>query len=189
MKTTVFKAVFLSMGLILISCGGQKTTTRTKDQAQLEKMVHGKSLRLEARWANPLATQSINAIANAGLLPPGSNANRIDIMGTASFLKIKNDSVMAILPYYGERQFGSTYNPLETGIQFQGIPENFEITYNEKKEHYTFQFDITGARGEGFNVNGTLFPNLRTTFYINSTERLTIGYSGYVEALPDETSL
>ncbi|MEO0573671.1 MAG: DUF4251 domain-containing protein [Bacteroidota bacterium] len=184
MKTTILKYVWL--GLVLVSCGGQKQAVSEEDQSKLEEMVNTKSLYLNARWANPLANQSINAISSAGLLPPGSNPNRIDIIGTASYLEIKKDSVFAILPYYGERQFGNTYNRQEVGIQFKGPPEDLEIRYNEKKKYYSFKFDISNQAGERFNVSGTLFPNFRTNFYINSTERRTIGYWGNVEELKAE---
>lgn len=184
MKITILKSVFILV--FLVGCGGQKQTISEEDKAKLEEMVNDRSLRLDARWANPLANQSINAISSAGLLPPGSNPNRIDIIGTASYLEIKKDSVFAILPYYGERQFGNTYNPQDVGIQFKGVAEDFEISYNEKKQHYNFKFDISNEGGEGFNVIGTLFHNFRTNFYINSTERRTIGYWGNVEELKEE---
>lgn len=184
MKTTLLK--YILIGFALVACGGQKQTVTEENQARLEEMVNSKSFYLDARWANPLATQSINAVASAGLLPPGSNPNRIDIMATASYLEMKNDSVFAILPYYGERQFGHIYNAQKAGIQFKGIPEDFEISYNKKKQHYDFKFDIVNEEGEGFNITGTLFPNFKTNFFINSTERMTIGYWGNVEELKKE---
>lgn len=184
MKTRILKYLLISFALV--ACGGQKQVITAEDKAKLEEMVNTKSFRLEARWANPLANQSINAISSAGLLPPGSNPNRIDIRGTTSYLEIKKDSVFAILPYYGERQFGGAYNPQEVGIQFKGIPKDLEIRYDGKEQRYTFEFDIINDYGEGFNVNGTLFPNFKTNFYINSTERTTIGYWGNVEDLEKE---
>ena len=186
MKNSSITVFLLLTAVVLVSCGGQKQAATAEEMAQLEEMVNAKTFELNARWANPLASQSINAISSAGLLPPGSNPNRIDIIGTSSFIKVEQDSVFAILPYYGERQFGGAYNPQEVGIKFKGVPEAFEISYNEKKQHYELEFDITNEHGEAFNINGTLFPNLRTVFYINSTERRTIGYSGYVDALEEE---
>ena len=180
-RNVTYTLIVFGILLLTHSCGSQKQTVSPEQTEQLEEMVTNKSFLLDARWANPLATRSINAIASAGLLQPGSNPNRIDIIGTTSYLKVQNDSVFAQLPYYGERQFGSTYNPADVGIQFKGIPKDFKILFNEKKQHYEFEFDIVNDQGEGFNINGTLFPNLNTIFYINSNERLTIGYSGVVE--------
>ena len=175
----------LLSAIILLSCGAQKESISSAEMAKLEEMVNSKSFHLDARWANPLATRSMNAIATSGLLPPGSSPNRIDIVGTASYLEMRNDSVFAVLPYYGERQFGSVYNAQETGVKFEGVPEDFEMTFNEKKQHFEFAFDVVNEHGEGFNINGTLFPNLTTRFYVNSNERLTIGYSGNVEAVQE----
>jgi hypothetical protein len=169
----------------MVSCGSQKETASAEEMAKLEELVNSKSFRLNARWANPMATQGINAVAASGLLPPGSTPNRIDIIGTASYLEVKNDSGFAILPYFGERQFGSTYNPQDVGIQFKGVPKDFEIEYNEKKQRYEMEFDIINEQGEGFNINATLFPNLNTIFYINSNERRTIGYSGTMNKIPE----
>lgn len=179
MKTTTL-VLCCTIALLFSSCGSQKVNYTAAEKAQLEEMVNANAFRLKAQWANPLATRSVNALASSGFLPPGSNPNRIDIIGTAAFLEVTTDSVRAQLPYYGERQFGNTYNPADVGIQFNGVPKDFKLEYDEKKDSYYFAFDIINDLGEGFNVNGTLFPNLRTTFYINSTERLTIGYSGLV---------
>ena len=183
MKTRI--VLTLGIGLLLLACGSQKEVISEADRAKLEGMVNAKTMYLDAEWANPLATRSINSVASAGLLPPGSNPNRIDIIGTASYIKIHKDSVSAILPYYGERQFGSTYNQKEVGIQFEGVPDAFEMEYDAKKQAYTFEFDIVNEFGEGFNVSGTLFPNFKTNFYINSTERMTIGYWGSVKDLEE----
>ena len=183
---TLGSITILFLGVLLIGCSASKAPISTEEKAKLDELVQSEALHLEARWANPLSTRSMNSIATSGLLPPGTSPNRIDIIGTTSYLKMEKDSVFAILPYYGERQFGSTYNPADVGIRFKGVPENYEMAYNEKKQQYEFQFDVINDQGEGFNVNGTLFPNFRTIFYINSTERMTIGYSGTFDAIETE---
>ncbi|MEM1336335.1 MAG: DUF4251 domain-containing protein [Bacteroidota bacterium] len=183
MKTTTL-VVCCTIALGLLSCGSQKPSYTEAEKNQLEEMIDAKTFRLNPRWANPLATRTVNVLATSGLLQPGSTPNRIDIIGTTAYLEVTQDSVRAELPYYGERQFGSIYNSANAGIQFKGVPEDFKVEYNEKKGSYYFTFDIINDLGEGFNVNGTLFPNLKTTFYINSTERLTIGYTGTVADTP-----
>ncbi len=166
--------------LVVAACSSKRMVFSEAEKTALEEMVNNRSFRLTAQWANPLATQGINALVSSGLLQPGSSPNRIDIIGTTAYLNVKGDSVTAQLPYYGERQFSNTYNPTNVGIQFDGIARDVELVYDEKKEVYDFSFYILNDLGEGFNVNGTLFPNLKTTFYINSTQRFTIGYTGLV---------
>ncbi|NQZ43560.1 MAG: DUF4251 domain-containing protein [Flavobacteriaceae bacterium] len=185
MKKNVLALVALVTLGTMLSCGSQKSMPSAEELAALKQQIDNKELDLRARWANPLGTRSINAIASAGLLPPGSSANRIEITGTASFLRIQNDSVFAKLPYYGERQFASTYNPQDVGINFEGVPKDLSIDFNEKKQAYDFQFDIVNELGEGFNVNGTVYPNNAATFYVNSTQRLTIGYSGFLNKVSE----
>ena len=174
------KNLWLALGLLaLCSCGGIKQTSSEEKKAQLEQMVNERSFRLEADWVNPMATQSMNSLSNAGLLPPGSTPNRINIVGITAFLEVKKDSVAADLPYWGERQFGTPYNSRNMGIQFEGVPRNFEISYNERKKQYEFEFDITNDM-EAFNVSGILFSNLTSQFSINSTQRFVIGYDGKI---------
>jgi len=171
--------------LALVACGGQKKVTSPEDLAKLDKLINQKNFIVNARWANPLSTTSMNAVASAGLLPPGSSPNRIDIIGVTSYLKFENDSVKAQLPYYGERQFASTYNPADVGIRFEGVPKDLEISFDEKRQEYNFKFEISNDSGEAYNINGVIFPNYSAQLYINSNQRLTIGYSGTMEALEE----
>ena len=180
MKTKNIGFLFIGLGFLFFSCGGQKEIASEANMAKLEEMVNKKDIRINAQWANPLSTNSMNAIAAAGLLPLGSNPSRINIVGSTSYLEVKNDSVIAHLPYYGERQFGGAYNQEDAGIRFEGIPKDLEIRYNEKKQHYNLKFDIANEFGEGFNISGILYPNLRANFNIFSTKRNTISYSGFV---------
>lgn len=180
MKKNIPFTIAVFAALLLTSCATTKETASPEQLAKLEQLVNTKGFHVQARWANPLATRSVNAIASAGLLPPGSSPNRIDIIGTTSYLEMRNDSVFARLPYYGERQFASTYNPADVGIHFKGVPRDLEINFDEREQAYDFSFEIENELGEGFNVNGTLYPNMAGRFYVNSTQRLTIGYSGFV---------
>ena len=185
MKRKCIFPFLVTLGILLVSCSAQKKTASAAERSKVDAWGNSKSFELDARWATPLMTRSMNAIAAAGFIQPGSSPGRIDIIGTASYLKVKNDSVMAHLPYYGERQFGGVYNADEAGIQFEGVAEDFTMEYNEKKQHYNFEFDVVNEFGEAFNINGIVYPNLKTRFFINSNERLTIGYSGIVASLED----
>ncbi len=109
---------------VVYSCGSTKNTMNAQETEQFTNFIENHFFEFTADWANPMATQGLNAISNAGLLPPGSNAGSIQINGTSNFLRIKGDSVMANLPYYGERRFGGGYGS-STGIEFEGVPLNY----------------------------------------------------------------
>ena len=169
------------LALLSLACASKKDTSSPEQLAKLQEMVDSNAFRLDARWANPLATQGVNALAISGFLPPGSAPNRIDIISMVSYMEFKNDSVFAVLPYYGERQFTRKYPPTDAGIQFEGVPKDLKIAFDEKKHQYNFNFDIKSDTGEGFTINGILFPNLNTTFYVYSSDRMTIAYSGSIK--------
>nr|WP_298926338.1 DUF4251 domain-containing protein [uncultured Allomuricauda sp.] len=176
-----FEKYIISM-LIVITAGcasNPKSTATTQEIEAINRLVSEKSFEIKANWANPLATGSINSIANAGLLPVGSTANRIDLSGSASYLRVIGDRVEANLPYFGERQMGGTYNSNNIGIQFEGVPKDFEIVPNKKTQGYTMRFTISAAT-ETYQVVAQLTPSFSSSLNINSTHRTAIWYTGNV---------
>ena len=184
MKKNQYPLVALIILLVLSACGSSKPSYTSEQIEELNKLVESKSFLFEAEFANPLATQSMNAVSNAGLLPPGSAVNRINLMGTNNFLEVKGDTVSANLPYYGERQIAGAYNNSDVGIQFNGVSENFKMSYNETKAAYEFEFTAKN-KSEIFNINGVLFANNTVSLYVNSSQRLTINYQGILKELSE----
>lgn len=137
---------------------------------------------IRSDWALPLATNSLNSIANAGLLPPGSSAGQISLIGNANYVKVVGDSLSVYLPYFGERQMGGGYDSDGAGIEFEGVPEKMEITKNEEKQRYDIRFEFEDD-AENFTVSLSLFPNLTSTISVNSSQRFPIRYSGAVKAI------
>ncbi|WP_350285862.1 DUF4251 domain-containing protein [uncultured Croceitalea sp.] len=186
-KLSILITIIIS--IVLTACSATKTAKYSETElSNFKTLVESQRFNFNPRWANPMGTQSLNAIANAGLLAPGSTVNRIDLIGTAGFFTVKGDSVMADLPYYGERQMGGAYNPNDIGINFEGVPRKFKLTFNEKKQAYEIKFDINNGT-EVFNVNGVLFPNKKAMLFINTSQRLTIQYQGDFEELDDKENV
>ena len=175
------KFSFFFFLLFLVGCGSGKQMAPTAAQIEgLNSLVSDKSFVINVISARPLATGTISRVANAGLLPQGSTVNRIDLTGSSSYLRVFKDSVSADLPYYGERQIAAPYNSNRTGIQFDGVPKDFEIVSNARTSGYTVTFRI-GDGTEAFDVAAELFPDLSSTININSTHRTAIWYNGEVE--------
>ena len=109
MKVRIPLYIFI-ITVALYGCSTAKQATTAVQLDQLDQLVAARSFTFTADWSMPLATNSLNQLANAGLLPMGNNASQINLLGNPNHLTFKKDSVMADLPYYGERQFGAGYN-------------------------------------------------------------------------------
>ncbi|WP_343486290.1 DUF4251 domain-containing protein [Allomuricauda sp. d1] len=184
MKTAIKFGLSVLVAFAL-GCTGTKSKLSAEEQQKFDRMVQQEPIEFEADWAMPMTTNSINQISNAGLLPPGSTAGRINLIGNVNYLKIKNDSVMAHLPYYGERQMGGGYNQNKTGIQFEGKAKNLEIQKDKKSGGYQIKFNIS-EKTEDYQVSMRVFPNLNTFVNVNSNQRFTISYQGHVKALSSD---
>ncbi|MBS9463461.1 DUF4251 domain-containing protein [Flagellimonas sp. 389] len=175
-----FKYRFVLLLFIFVGCASQqKNTATTEEIEKLDKLIAEMAFEIKARWARPLVSNSLNSIANAGLLPLGSTANQIDLIGTSSHFRIIGDSVTANLPYFGERQMGAAYNSANGGIQFSGMPRNLKIVKQENGKGYKLDFQINNNT-ETYDVNVNIHPNLQSRININSSHRNVISYSGRV---------
>src|SRR5690606_34557078 len=112
--------------IIFISCGSTPKTNST-DNWILNNLIAEQSFEIESRWAQPMTTNAYNQAVN-GLLPPGSTAGQINLVGNTNYLRMDKDSISAYLPYFGERQMGGNYGGTNGGIEFEGVPKNLKIT-------------------------------------------------------------
>ena len=69
--------------LLLASCASTKKRAYTAEElTAFKSFLESKEYVFKARWANPLASQGLNAIANAGLLAPGNTPGSIDLFNS-----------------------------------------------------------------------------------------------------------
>ncbi len=179
------RIIYLVLVSVLGSCStSSKTVVPTAESRALDKMVEARAFTIESDWAQPMLTNSMSSIANSGLLPPGSNAGQISLIGNNNYFKMEGDTVAAYLPYYGERHAGGGYNA-NTAIEFKGIPKDLKIIKNDKSQSYQMSFDIREDT-ETYNVTVVLLPNLRSRIKVSSTQRLFISYEGRVSKLAEK---
>ena len=185
MKLSIKHLIILMAGL-LVGCGTTSKSISSQTQIkELEELVSSKSFHIQSNWAMPLMTNSMNSIANAGLLPVGSTGSQISLIGNSNYLKVEGDTISAYLPYFGERQMGAAYSSNNNAIQFKGIPENYKVTDDEKTKSKEISFNINN-KTESFRVFLTLTPNLSSTIIVNSSQRFSIRYRGEVEPISNE---
>ena len=173
--TLVFTAC---LAIVLTGCSGAKKPLSAEAWGRIEDAVSNRDFQFRAQWAEPLQTGSMNQIANAGLIPPGSNVNRIDLTGTANYLKMQGDQVEMQLPYYGERQINQTYGRAP-GMAFDGIATDIRTTRNEKKQYYDLDFNLKNET-ELLQCSLRVFSGMRTILTIYSSQRNMIRYVGEI---------
>lgn len=184
MKSIIKLGAYIVL-LTSIACASSKNNATPEEIAALDQMISNKQFEIKANWAQPMATQSLNSIANAGLLPPGSTASRIDISGTGGYFRMVGDSVMADLPFFGERRMGGYYNQNKTGIRFEGIPKDLSFSSNKKGDGQTMRFTIS-EESEGFQVIAQLYPNGTARLTVASTHRTNMWYQGNLSEYEEE---
>ncbi len=171
---------------VIVTCGSSDLKSTSEMNKTLDEMMNKKNFQIVSSWAQPQVTLAMQQLGNSGMLPQGSNVANIDISTHSNYLKMENDSVKAILPFYGERQFGGGYNNNE-GIAFEGIPHNLTIE-KDRRDSYSIRFNIKdkNSSSEYYQVFIKLFTNLASTITINSNQRRSIQYRGTVSAIPAE---
>ena len=186
------KIAYIILGLtIIVGCSGTKTYTEHEQQQyeQLKALVQTKQLKVHSNFARPMATTAFTQVANTGILGVGNSATNIDITSNSNLLKIQGDSITGYFPFFGEQRFGGSYpGSNHQGIEFSGIPKDYNVTENDAKQSVTINFKIEDQHRpvEHYNISVTLFPSKRSTIQINSTNRSSIEYSGSVQALKVE---
>nr|WP_299382332.1 DUF4251 domain-containing protein [Allomuricauda sp.] len=172
--------------IILLGCGTAKTKQINEVEKQaLDTMVENGKVEINAEWARPILSNSLNSIANAGLIPPGNTVSRINLIGNAAYLRIIGDSVSAYLPYYGERQMITSFGNRDNAIQFEGTPKDFEWKEDDKSKGYQLTFNIDNDT-ETYTVSARIFPGMYGMININSTHRQAINYTGGVKQYTEE---
>lgn len=181
------KTLFLVLiSCLLLSCGSSQSPVVSTEQSKaLDELVAQKKLEIISDWASPVTSGSFNALANSGLLPVGSTGNNINLIGNYNHFRILGDSISVDLPYFGERQISAGFNNKNNNIEFDGVPEHTKVTYNEKKQRYSINFEIRNAT-EWLRISITLYSNLRSDIMIQSNHRTSIRYRGMVSKLEDK---
>ncbi len=182
MKTSLYIVCTLSLLLLWGCSSSSKVSTYTDGQiGAFKDFVNSKSYEFIASTANPIPGRGMMAVANSGLLPPGSTMSNIQLQGTSNYLKIEGDTISAFLPYYGERQSGGGYNS-DAGIVFDGIPSDYKEEYDAQKNEMRITFTIS-EKSEGYRVTMNLFPNKKATVVVTSSQRFAIRYLGDLKEL------
>lgn len=174
------KTLILLTLTVLVSCASSKQDNGQPSE-NLKQLIAEKNFDIYSQWAEPQYTASVAQLNRMGLLGVDNAGGRINIRGNINFLKFRNDSVVARLPFYGERQQASSMSTIDQGINFNGVAENLKV--EQKGSAYEIQFRIgdSNVRSETYDVRVRINSKLSSTIYVSSNQRFNIRYQGRVD--------
>jgi len=138
-----------------------KEERKIEKQKQTEAMINAKEFVFIANTALPSGYRSVNLTTNT------------------NYVKFHPDLIDSYMPYYGTAYGGVGYGTGDTGLKFEGKPEEYTVTKGKKNyqvnavvkaEHDTFRLSLS----VGFEGSASLS--------IISNNRSSISYNGEISA-------
>ncbi|RZS93825.1 DUF4251 domain-containing protein [Aquimarina brevivitae] len=176
---------YFILGAICVSCSSTKQTVDSATAAKIQTLVTSDRWTVESDWAFPLTTSSINIMYNAGLIPPGSTGNRINLIGNTNYFTKVGDSISVYMPFFGDRQLGGGYNNTSSAITFEGAPKRYEVKRNEKKAVTTIETAFT-SKTESYNAILRIYDSGITEIIIYGSHRSSMRYTGRINKLKEQ---
>ena len=183
-------AIVVSM--IFMNCKSADRMVSTEKKAsydQLLTLLEGNAYRIDVNAVRPFNTAATTQVVNNLLSNTGNTAGRIDVSGAGHYLEMRDGTTKGSLPYFGEqRQGGSNYGNTNGGVEFEGIPENYELLGKPDKNRVviTFKMDDSGKRTEYYEITIIAFPGGTADIRVFPSQRSTIAYSGNVSRIEDK---
>lgn len=170
------------ISICILGCSNSKTYTAQENTAfkNLQDLVASKYFEIESHTARPMASTAMMQVANSNILGPGNSATNINLVGNANSLKVMGDTIKGYLPFFGEQFFGANPGGNNNGIEFNDVPEDYQVKLNESKHTVEISFKIKDEfrSNERYIINLTLFPNNTSIMNVQSVSRSNIEFLG-----------
>jgi hypothetical protein len=134
------------------------TQAQEKETASAQQLIESKNYVFKAESVNP---------------PRG----RFRQLTSEYDLIVSGDTVIAFLPYFG-RAYSAPINPSEGGIKFTS--SDFEYKVEKKKKRSWEVFIRPKDISDRQELYLTIFDNNRATLRVNSVNRESISFNGYI---------
>lgn len=160
-KTVFFMLLCILMTSVVLSQSKKelKKEQELKEYQEMTALIEGQNFEFEADWAT------------------SQNGRRVNLTSNSNFLRIKNDSAIIYLPYFGTLTSGAAAMTDDGGINFNGLMENYELKIDDKKQKISVQFSGT-TKNDTYNFYLTFFRGGNTLVNLNSNFRSSIKYDG-----------
>ncbi|MBS7563368.1 DUF4251 domain-containing protein [Mucilaginibacter sp. Bleaf8] len=182
MKTFKYLILFIGLSIFTSAAWAQdstKTARKAAKAADIKKLLEAKRFVFQAQYANPLGGgvtslngRLINITPNIG----GSSGHVYLNYNYA--VKVRPDSVIAYLPYFGRTTFDPPINSSEGGVKFTSTKFGYDVKQGKKGNTI---ITITPQDAGYFRkMVFTVSSEGSTSLQMTITNRNAISYDGYI---------
>jgi len=146
--------------------------------ADLKKLLESKRFTFHAQYANPLGGGYTSLNGQLINISPQGNGH---IYLTSEYdVRIRPDSVIAFLPYFGRTTFAPSINPNDAGVKFSSVKFGYKVS-NGKKGNTVITITPTDAQYNQKMILDISKTGMATLQMI-IVNRNSIAYDGYIDA-------
>lgn len=180
MKKLRYFAISILVAFVTFSCSSHKKINLQAQIKTLDSLVVNKHFTIESTRAHPQISNAMQQVLNSDLMRNIGAAGNVNLIGNYNYLTISDDSISSYLPYFGERQMNVSYGGGDAAIAIKGVVEKYSVEKNKDNSYHIHFTAKNNTNRETFDISIKLFPNLKSTIFINSSFRSSISYSGEV---------
>ncbi len=137
----------------------KKEALETEEFEKMKELIESGKFDFQADWAN------------------AQQGGRINLTTNPNFIKINKDSANIYLPYFGNLFSGTSAITGNSGIEFEGLMEDYQMTVDDKKQTISVKFSAI-SKNEQYDFSLSFFKNGKTRVNVNSNYRSNINYEG-----------
>ena len=141
--------------------------------ANIAALLESKQFTFMAERANPMDGEVIRAMNSL----PNSGGSRILNLDSGYTIEIRKDELSVTLPYFG-RMYTPSMDPSKNSYRF--TTTDFSIDKREGKKGSSIFKIIANDKQSSRTINMEVFKNGKAYVSIDSNDRQTISYDGYI---------
>ena len=161
---------FLTMTLAF-SCSTQNNIA----PANITSLLETNQFTFVAEHANPNNLDVVNVMNSI----PGGSSSRMLNLDSGYTIEIRTDELEVTLPYFG-RMYTANLDPSKNSYRF--TTKDFTVDKKEGKKGSTVFTIVANDQQNIRNINMEVFKNGKTYVWIESNDRQSISYDGYITA-------
>lgn len=175
-KKNQMKNLFkIGIAIITITLVYSCTTQSKYAPANIESLLKTNQFTFVAERANPTNLDVVNVMNSI----PGSSSSRMLNLDPGYTIEIKADELNVTLPYFG-RMYSANMDPSKNSYRF--TTKDFIVDKKEGKKGSTVFTIVANDQQNIRNINMEVFKNGKTYVWIESNDRQSISYDGYITA-------